>query len=173
MGPWMSRFFGFSVPVFPIGEATAIGIKLGGRRFHKDLRERWSIFKTGGNANIYFNGSASQIFTKYLGESAKGTSPSAALRTQREPLDSLGSHYPEIGLAPNDLVVFDEFLPLTWLIHQFNRITDPLCSSAITAPSSLLRSHPPLCLALVLSLLQVLYLSFSLYIKTTGYMGGA
>ncbi|WP_051514687.1 MULTISPECIES: hypothetical protein [Nitrincola] len=34
------------------------------------------------------------------GESAKGTSPSAALRTQREPLSSLGSHYPTIGLTP-------------------------------------------------------------------------
>jgi len=35
------------------------------------------------------------------GESAKGTSPSAALRTQREPLSSLGSHHPTIGLTPS------------------------------------------------------------------------
>jgi len=38
---------------------------------------------------------------QYWGESAKGTSPSAALRTQREPLSSLGSHYPTIGLTPS------------------------------------------------------------------------
>ncbi len=38
---------------------------------------------------------------KRLGESAKGTSPSAALRTQREPLSSLGSHYPTIGRTPS------------------------------------------------------------------------
>ena len=38
---------------------------------------------------------------KAQGESAKGTSPSAALRTQREPLSSLSSHHPTIGLTPS------------------------------------------------------------------------
>ena len=35
------------------------------------------------------------------GESAKGTSTSAALRAQREPLSSPGSQYPTIGLTPS------------------------------------------------------------------------
>ena len=43
-----------------------------------------------------------------------------------------------------------------------------LCFVPITEISSLLRTAPPLCSALVLSLLQVLCLSFSLFIKTTG-----
>ncbi len=44
----------------------------------------------------------------------------------------------------------------------------PLCSSSITEPSSLLRVAPPLCSASVLSLLWGLHLSFSLNIGATG-----
>ena len=44
----------------------------------------------------------------------------------------------------------------------------PLCSSSITEPSSLLRVAPPLCPASVLSLLWGLHLSFSLSIRATG-----
>ena len=43
----------------------------------------------------------------------------------------------------------------------------PLRSSSITEPSSLLRVGPPLCPASVLSLLWGLHLSFSLNIRTT------
>jgi len=44
----------------------------------------------------------------------------------------------------------------------------PLCSSSITEPSSLIRVAPPLCLASVLRLLRVLRLSRSLHIEATG-----
>jgi len=44
----------------------------------------------------------------------------------------------------------------------------PLCSSPITGPSSLLRAAPPLCLASVLRLLRDRRLSRSLSIKATG-----
>lgn len=39
------------------------------------------------------------------------------------------------------------FFPLTWLIFKSNRIIDPLRSSTITVPSTLLQDHPSLCLA--------------------------
>ena len=42
-----------------------------------------------------------------IGESAEGTSPSAARRTVREPLDSHGSHHRAIALA----VVMPSALP--------------------------------------------------------------
>ena len=44
---------------------------------------------------------ACSVFTHVSGKSAKGTAPSAALRTQRETLASLGSHHPTIGLIPS------------------------------------------------------------------------
>ena len=46
------------------------------------------------------------------GESAEGTGPSAALRTQRETLASLGSHHPSVGLIPNGFCRIQKFISI-------------------------------------------------------------
>ena len=67
----------------------------------------------------------------------------------------------------NGFALFTRLLP--FLVDlKIKLTTQPLRSSSITEPSSLLRAAPPLCPASVLSFLWVLHLNFSLIIGTTG-----
>ena len=61
-----------------------------------------------------------------------------------------------------------EFLPLTGLTPRRDRVIGPLRSMPITGTSTLLRAHPPLCHASVLSPLGVVPLWLSLAIVTPG-----
>ena len=102
---------------------------------------------------------------RYVG-GRRGISPPRSHRSVRDSLPSYGSYYPAagktIGLA--SLAGSSHF----WLTNKFSRTMQPLRSSLITKPSSLLRATPPLCPASVLSLSWGLHLSFSLNIRTTG-----
>src|SRR5262249_6755117 len=61
-----------------------------------------------------------------------------------------------------------EFLPIAGLTRRRDRVIGPLRSRPITGPSTLLRAHPPLCLASVLWPSWVCHLGFSLSIEATG-----
>jgi hypothetical protein len=61
-----------------------------------------------------------------------------------------------------------ELLPRTGLTARRDWVIGPLRSMPITGTSTLLRAHPPLCLASVLRPSWDLHLGFSLHIEATG-----
>ena len=95
----------------------------------------------------------------------EGVSPSRSPRTGRDSLPSSSSYCPAlIKMA----LLYSQGSSHFWLTCKYSQTTQPLRSSSITEPSSLLLAAPSLCSASVLSLLWVLHLNFSLIIGTTG-----
>jgi len=78
-----------------------------------------------------------------------GISPPRSPRTVREPLGSYGSRCPTIGVSANGLSL-PHGSSRRRLAMGFGWTMQPLWSSPITGPSSLLLAAPPLCSASVL-----------------------
>ena len=90
------------------------------------------------------------LVTLISGEWRGGVSPPRSLRTGREPLGSSGSQYPAVGSVVQRLCLGHAAPPVTGWPPALGGIPQPLRSSSITEPSSLLRTAPSLCPASVL-----------------------